>query len=74
MDQIFSLIRLSLTCTLVSLFLFALYLLIPANIKVTLIGSPDAPKLGNGLNVLECAAEWCPSLKEGFKPAWWLPK
>jgi hypothetical protein len=74
MDQIFSLIRLSLTCTLVVLLLLGLYLLFPTRHKITLIGSINGPKLGNGLNVIESAIAWCPSLKEGFRPSWWLPK
>jgi hypothetical protein len=74
MDQVFSIIRLSLTCVLILLLLTGLYLLYPTNIKINLIASNNAPKLVNGLTVLESAISWCPSLKEGFKPAWWLPK
>lgn len=74
MDQVVSIIRQSLTCVLIVLLLVGLYLLSPTNIKINLVAANNAPKLLNGLTVLESAISWCPSLKEGFKPAWWLPK
>ena len=55
MDQVFSIIRLSLTCVLIILLLTGLYLLYPTNIKINLIASNNAPKLVNGLTVLESA-------------------
>lgn len=74
MDQILYLAKQSLVCASVTIIVVGVYLLIPPRTKITLTGPKDGIKLVNGLTVLGNVDKWCMSLKDGFKPSWWLPK